>query len=172
MFMPNFDQIWWTRSKCRAEMRVMGSNLVDFGPLTPGGHLGFWDKWEIRAQACLKGQVVCPCKILSKSDEREPNAEPKCDFCGQIWSILGLWPPAAILDFVLTDKFLRKLVCRVKKYVHANFFSKSDERDTYAKLKCDFWGQIWSILDLWPPAAILDFAINDKFLCRLVLRVK
>ena len=50
--------------------------------------------------------------------------------------------------------------------------SKSDEQDRIAESKCDLWGQIWSIMDIWPLAAILDFAINEKFLSRLVLRVK
>ncbi len=36
-------------------------------------------------------------------------------------NLIDFGPPAAILDFVLTDKFLHKLVSRVKKYVHAKF---------------------------------------------------
>ena len=81
---------------------LTGSNLVDFGPLTTGGHLEFCKKWEILAQACLKGQVVCPCQVLSKSDERDPNAEPKCDLWGdrgKIWSIWTFdpWWPSWIL---------------------------------------------------------------------------
>ena len=93
---------------------ICGSNLVNFGPLTPGGHLEFCDKWKILAQACLKGQVLCSCQILSKFHERDSNAEPKCDFWGQIWSILDLWPPAAILDFAINEKFSHRLVFRVK----------------------------------------------------------
>ena len=58
---------------------------------------------------------VCPCKILSKSDEREPNAEPK------ILSILDLWSPAIILDFAVNEKFLRRIVWKVKLYVNAKF---------------------------------------------------
>ena len=64
--------------------------MVDFGPLTPGGHLGFYNKREILAQACFKGQVLCSCQILSKFDEQDSFAEPKCDLWGQIWSILDL----------------------------------------------------------------------------------
>ena len=51
------------------EMWILGSNLVNFRSLIPGGHLGFWEKWEIISQACSNGQVVCPCQILSESDE-------------------------------------------------------------------------------------------------------
>ena len=42
------------------------------------------------------------------------------------------------------------LVCRVKKYVHAKFCPNltNENRDPNAEPKCDYWGQIWSILDL------------------------
>ena len=98
MFLPKFVQIWWTRSKCWRKMWFVGSNLVDFGHLNPGSHLGFCDKWEILMQACLKGQVVCPYQILSKSDEREPNDEPKCDFWVKFgwFRTLDLWRPSWI----------------------------------------------------------------------------
>ena len=49
--------------------------------------------------------------------------------------------------------------------------SKSDERNMYAKLKCDLWGQIWLIYDLWTPATILDFEKNQKFFHKLVCGV-
>ena len=113
LFMPNFVQIRWTGSKCLSKMWFVESNLVDFGPLTSGGHLGFCDKWKILAQACFKGQVVFPCQILSSSDEREPNAEPNCYLWGQIWSILDFWPLVAILNIAINEKFLLRLVYRV-----------------------------------------------------------
>ena len=141
---------------------------VNFGPLTPGGHLWFCDKWKILTQAYLKGQVVFPCQNLSKSDEREPNAEPKCDLWGQIWSILDLWPPAAILDFALTDKFVLKLVIGVKKYVHA-IFCPNLMKEIHMPSQNVIVGSNWSILDIWTPAAILHFAINKKFLNMLFL---
>jgi hypothetical protein len=135
--MPNFVQIWWTRSRCHSEMWFVGSNLVDFGPLTPGGHLGFCDKWEILAQACLKGQVVCSCQILSKSNEQEPNAEPKCNLWGQIWSFLDLWPrqPSWILRWEILAPS-RNVICVVKY--------------------CWFW-----TFDLWQPSWILPQLINS-----------
>ena len=85
MSIPYFVQIWLMGTKCSAEMWFVESNSEYFGPLTSGGHLGFWDKWKILAQACFKGQVVCPCQTLYKSDERDPNVELKCDFWSQIW---------------------------------------------------------------------------------------
>ena len=147
------------------------SNLVDFEPLTPGDHLGFCDKWEIVAQACLKGQVVCPCKIWSKSDEREPNAEPKCDLLvkfGQFWTF-DPWRPSWILRWMrnsCADLFLGSRSMFMPNFVQI-WWTRSK-----CRAEMSLWGQIWSILDLWPPAAILDFAINEKFLRRLVFRVK
>ena len=54
--------------------------MADFGLLTARGHLGFWEKWKILSQACSKGQVVCPCQILSGSDEPDPSYCKKCEF--------------------------------------------------------------------------------------------
>ena len=65
-------------------------------------------------QICLYGQEVCSCQVLLKSDEGGPNADPKCDLWGQIWSVLDLRPPAAILDFAINEKFLHRFVCRIK----------------------------------------------------------
>ena len=110
MSIPHFVQIWLMGTKCSAEMWFVESNSEYFVPLTSGGHLGFWDKWKILAQACFKGQVVFPCQILSSSDEREPNAEPKCYLWGQIWSILDFWPLAAILNIAINEKYLLRLV--------------------------------------------------------------
>ena len=70
---------------------------------------------------CLWGHVVRSWQILSKSDERNLYAEPKCDLRGQIWLIFDLWTPAAILDFRKNRKFFHKLVCEVNKYVRARF---------------------------------------------------
>ena len=60
------------------------------------------------------GWVVSTCQIWSKSDEPDPNDEPKCDLWGKIWLILDFWPPAAILDFENNEKFFRRLVPSVK----------------------------------------------------------
>ena len=46
-------------------------------------------------------------------------------------------------------------------------FVKSDERDPFAKLKCDFEPKF----NFWPLVAILNFEKNEKFFCRLVSRV-
>ena len=40
------------------------------------------------------------------------------------------------------------------------------------ELKYDLKGKIGSILDLWTPAAILDFDKNEKFSCMIVSMVK
>ena len=42
------------------------------------------------SKACLRSQVVCPCLILFKLNERNLNAEQKCDLWGQIWLIYDL----------------------------------------------------------------------------------
>ena len=49
---------------------ICGVKFGRFWTFDPDGHLGFCDKREILAQACLKGQVVCLRLILSKSDEQ------------------------------------------------------------------------------------------------------
>ena len=59
--------------------------------------------------------------VSAKSKMAARGQMSKINLWGQIWSILDLWPPAAILDFALTDKFVLKLVIGVKKYVHAIF---------------------------------------------------
>ena len=69
---------------------------------------------DILTNACCYGQVVCPCSILSKLDEQDPNAKPRCHLCGQISSILDLGPKAAILNFEENQKFFRMLGIRVK----------------------------------------------------------
>ena len=51
------------------------------------GHLGFWEKWKILSQACSKGQVVCPCQILSGSDEPDPSYCKKCELAAM--GVLG-----------------------------------------------------------------------------------
>ena len=53
MSMPDLIQIEWTGSERLAEMWFAGWNLAAFGPLTAGGHLGFWKKWKIRLQPCF-----------------------------------------------------------------------------------------------------------------------
>ena len=51
------------------------------------GHLWFWEKWKILSQACSKGQVVCPCQILSGSDEPDPSYCKKCELAAM--GVLG-----------------------------------------------------------------------------------
>ena len=42
---PKSTKFGWTGSKCHAEMWFVESNIVDFGPLISGGHLGFCPNW-------------------------------------------------------------------------------------------------------------------------------
>ena len=57
------------------EQRDTGQGHPDKGP----GHRS-GDYLQNRVHFSWNGpQVVCPCQILSKSDERDPNADPKCD---------------------------------------------------------------------------------------------
>ena len=70
MTMPNFVWIWWTGSKL---LQKHWKSITCRKFYTAGGHLGFWEKWKILSQACSKGQVVCPCQILSESDEPESS---------------------------------------------------------------------------------------------------
>ena len=106
--MPNFVQIWWAGFKCRAQIWFVGSNLVDF----------------------------------------------------------GLFFLAAILDFAINEKFLCRLVWKVRLYVHAISMSKSDERDSNAEQKCDLWGdwvkfgRFWTF-DHWRPSWILQEMRNS-----------
>ena len=113
MSVPNFVKIRWTGRLWWAKMWFVGSNLVDFWTLTFGGHLEFYKMSKTLTLDYYKGQLVCPCQILCKSDEREGFAEPKCDLWGQIWSIFELWPLATIFDFAINEKFLHKLVFKV-----------------------------------------------------------
>ena len=88
MFMPNFVWIRLTGSKLlqkywKSITRFVSYIGAQWGTkifLTAGGHLGFWEKWKILSQACSKGQVVCPCQILSESDEPDPSYCKKCEF--------------------------------------------------------------------------------------------
>ena len=48
--------------------------------------------------------VQKPYQLLSKSDEPDLNAEPKCNLWGQIWSIFDIWPKATILNFEKNQK--------------------------------------------------------------------
>ena len=66
-------------------MGFVGSNLVNFSPLMAGGHFEFGENSKILPYACFDVQVVCPYQILSKSDDRESFAEPKCHFELKIW---------------------------------------------------------------------------------------
>ena len=50
-------------------------------------------------------------------------------FVGQIWSILDLWPLAAILNFAINEKFLHRLVFMVKEYVHAKICQNQTNRN-------------------------------------------
>ena len=82
MSMPNFVWIRWTGSKL---LQKHWKSITRRKFLTAGGHLGFWEKWKILSQACSKGQVVCPCQILSGSDEPDPSYCKKCEFSSS-WS--------------------------------------------------------------------------------------
>ena len=88
-------------------------------------------------------------------------AERKCDLWSQIWSVLNFWPQAAILDFALFDKFLRKLVCRVKKYDHDKFCPnlineiQMPSRNVICGVK---FGRFW--LNLCRPYWILSAILN------------
>ena len=139
--MPNFIQIWWTRSKSRAEMWFVESNLADFGPMTAGGHLGFWEKSKlfhglvlmvkdhVHARFCLN--LINGIQLPSQNVTSYLHPLSPASLCDKAVHRAFLWEfktwKCRIFQYVfsgnfaLNEQFLYRLVCRIKQYVHAKF---------------------------------------------------
>ena len=121
--MALFSKIWPQKSNFEKKFKTLFPSSIrlifHIWPLVAILNFALNEKLLCRLVCMVKSSMPMPNYPNQMNRIQMPSRNVNCGV--KFGRCFDLWPPTDIFDFALTDEVVRKLVCRVKKYIHDKF---------------------------------------------------